>query len=59
MNFSNFLICQLLLILGYGLLSIVSKVLYDDGDVEVLRLEKECWELVGGVQKPVKVCFSL
>lgn len=29
-------------------------VLYDDGDVEVLRLEKECWELVGGVQKPVK-----
>ncbi|KAK4360111.1 hypothetical protein RND71_022340 [Anisodus tanguticus] len=29
-------------------------VLYEDGDVEVLRLEKECWELVGGVQKPVK-----
>ncbi|KAH0747234.1 hypothetical protein KY285_008891 [Solanum tuberosum] len=29
-------------------------VLYDDGDVEVLRLEKECWELVGGVQKPAK-----
>ncbi|XP_016550308.1 sister chromatid cohesion protein PDS5 homolog A isoform X2 [Capsicum annuum] len=29
-------------------------VLYDDGDVEVLRLEKECWELVGSVQKPVK-----
>ncbi|CAN4127000.1 unnamed protein product [Withania somnifera] len=29
-------------------------VLYDDGDVEVLRLEKECWELIGGVQKPVK-----
>lgn len=29
-------------------------VLYDDGDVEVLRLEKECWELLGDVQKPAK-----
>ncbi|CAN4114615.1 unnamed protein product [Withania somnifera] len=29
-------------------------VLYDDGDVEVLRLEKECWEFVGDVQKPAK-----
>ncbi|XP_060185631.1 sister chromatid cohesion protein PDS5 homolog A isoform X2 [Lycium barbarum] len=29
-------------------------VLYDDGEVEVLRLDKECWELLGGVKKPVK-----
>lgn len=29
-------------------------VLYDDGDVEVLRLEKERWELVDNSRKPVK-----
>lgn len=26
-------------------------VLYDDGDVEVLQLEKECWEVVDSVHK--------
>lgn len=31
------------------------KILYQDGDVEVLRLDKERWELVGKVGKPTKV----
>ncbi|XP_028082907.1 uncharacterized protein LOC114303977 [Camellia sinensis] len=30
-------------------------VLYDDGDVEVLRLDKERWELVDNGHKPTKV----
>ncbi|KAA8537266.1 hypothetical protein F0562_027047 [Nyssa sinensis] len=29
-------------------------VLYDDGDVEVIRLEKERWELVDNGRKPIK-----
>ncbi|XP_047310711.1 sister chromatid cohesion protein PDS5 homolog A [Impatiens glandulifera] len=29
-------------------------VLYDDGDVEVLRLDKECWEIVDTGHKPTK-----
>lgn len=31
------------------------KILYVDGDVEVLRLDKERWELVGKDRKPTKV----
>lgn len=34
------------------------KVLYEDGDVEVLRLDKERWELVDDGHSPKKV-FSL
>ncbi|GMQ01733.1 hypothetical protein CsSME_00048275 [Camellia sinensis var. sinensis] len=30
-------------------------VLYDDGDVEVLRLDKERWELVDNGHKPTKI----
>lgn len=33
------------------------KVLYNDGDVEVLHLEKERWELVDGDHRPKKVYF--
>lgn len=33
----------------------IYKVLYDDGDVEVLRLEKERWEIIGSDQKSSKV----
>ncbi|XP_019463683.1 PREDICTED: sister chromatid cohesion protein PDS5 homolog A-like isoform X1 [Lupinus angustifolius] len=29
-------------------------ILYDDGDVEILRLEKECWELVDKGHKSIK-----
>ncbi|KAF5951055.1 hypothetical protein HYC85_013048 [Camellia sinensis] len=32
----------------------VDSVLYDDGDVEVLRLDKERWELVDNGRKPTK-----
>ncbi|OMO76990.1 Armadillo-like helical [Corchorus capsularis] len=34
-------------------------VLYDDGDVEVLRLERECWELVDPGRKSGKKANSL
>ncbi|KAI8027341.1 DNA-binding protein SMUBP-2 [Camellia lanceoleosa] len=34
---------------------IVDLVLYDDGDVEVLRLDKERWELVDNGHKPTKI----
>ncbi|KAI8000006.1 hypothetical protein LOK49_LG09G00490 [Camellia lanceoleosa] len=30
-------------------------VLYNDGDVDVLRLDKECWELADNGHKPTKV----
>ncbi|KAF5953300.1 hypothetical protein HYC85_006156 [Camellia sinensis] len=33
----------------------VDLVLYDDGDVEVLRLDKERWELVDNGHKPTKI----
>nr|GMD40858.1 sister chromatid cohesion protein PDS5 homolog A isoform X1 [Ipomoea batatas] len=32
----------------------LAKILYEDGDVEVLRLDKERWELVDRGEKPVK-----
>lgn len=32
------------------------KMLYDDGDVEILRLEKERWELIDKGRKSSKVC---
>jgi len=36
------------------------KILYEDGDVEILRLEKERWELVDKGRKSTKVSgFSL
>ena len=38
---------------------ITLKVLYDDGDVEVLRLEKERWELVADDHGPKKVRFTM
>lgn len=31
------------------------KILYDDGDVEILRLEKERWELIDKGRKSIKV----
>lgn len=31
------------------------KILYDDGDVEVLRLDKERWEIVDNGKKSGKV----
>lgn len=31
------------------------KILYDDGDVEILRLEKERWELLDKGRKSTKV----
>ena len=34
---------------------LVSKILYDDGDVEVLLLKKERWELVDKGGKSAKV----
>lgn len=41
----------------------LSQVLYDDGDVEVLRLDKERWELVEKDHKSEKVqtilCFII
>ncbi|KAI7985835.1 hypothetical protein LOK49_LG14G00332 [Camellia lanceoleosa] len=33
-------------------------VLYDDGDVEVLRLDKERWELVDNGYKPTKIVWE-
>ncbi|KAL7232933.1 hypothetical protein ACSBR1_016734 [Camellia fascicularis] len=34
-------------------------VLYDNGDVEVLCLDKECWELIDNGHKPRKVGYRL
>ncbi|XP_050213901.1 sister chromatid cohesion protein PDS5 homolog A isoform X2 [Mercurialis annua] len=34
-------------------------ILYDDGDIEVLRLEKERWELADNGRKPMKMSKSL
>lgn len=36
-------------------MNFIWKVLYEDGDVEVLRLEKERWELVDNGRKHSKV----
>lgn len=33
----------------------ISQILYEDGDVEVLNLEKERWELIDTGGKPTKV----
>ncbi|KAI8015531.1 DEAD-box ATP-dependent RNA helicase 56 [Camellia lanceoleosa] len=38
-------------------LNIRNVVLYDDGDVEVLHLDKERWELVDNGHKPTKASF--
>ena len=35
------------------------QILYDDGDVEVLRLEKERWEIIDKEQKLVKFVVIL
>lgn len=34
---------------------IILQILYEDGDVEVLRLDKERWELIETGGKPAKV----
>ena len=36
---------------------IMLKALYDDGDIEVLCLDKEKWKLVKSGHKLVEVCF--
>lgn len=33
----------------------ISQILYEDGDVEVLNLDKERWELIETGGKPAKV----
>ena len=35
---------------------LIYKILYDDGDVEVLKLEKERWEVIDSDHKTSKVC---
>lgn len=37
----------------------MAKVLYNDGDVEVLCLGKERWELIDDGHRPKKVCFIM
>ena len=39
----------------FGIIGVISQVLYDDVDVEVLRLEKERWELVDNGRKQKQV----
>lgn len=36
-------------------MTLMYKILYDDGDVEVLRLEKERWEVIDSDHKTSKV----
>lgn len=44
--------------LDHSPINVVLKVLYDDGDVEVLRLARERWELIETFTKPTKVLVS-
>lgn len=39
--------------------TLIYKILYDDGDVEVLRLEKERWEVIDSDHKTSKVWVFL
>lgn len=45
-----------MLINYFLVINITLKVLYDDGDVEVLCLDKERWELIENGHKSTKVC---
>ncbi|PIA26792.1 hypothetical protein AQUCO_08800001v1 [Aquilegia coerulea] len=47
------------LVQSYDLKMDKHEILYDDGDVEVLHLDKECWELIHNGQNPRKLLNSL
>ncbi|KAF5176968.1 Sister chromatid cohesion protein pds5-like protein, partial [Thalictrum thalictroides] len=47
------------LVQSYDLETDKHEILYNDGDLEVLHLDKECWELIHNGQTPKKLLNSL